>query len=237
MKHTISAVIPAFNEGDRIASAVESVKSILRRYEFGWDIIVVNDGSQDQTGKMAEELAIHDKAIRVIHNPQNRGLGYSLRVGINEAKGDYFFWFPGDNSIKRESLEPLFDVLGQREIVIGYMGNLNQRVLLRRCLSKIFTATMNFLFGLSVKYYNGPFIYPTRLVQSLKLSSRGHGIFSEILVRSIKSNHTYIEVPFVHNLETEKRSKALSLKNLLSIIEATFVLFRDIYFCQKPQGT
>jgi len=233
---TLSIIIPAYNEQDHVQDAIKSVTDIGKPYVNSYEVLVINDGSTDQTAQIVQRLANGHPEIRVIHNSQNRGLGYSLGAGFRAATKDYVMWFPGDNSVKKESLKPLLEQFGQADITVTYMSNLNERNFLRKHLSKTFTAFMNGLFGLNLKYFNGLFVYPVSLLKSMHFVSTGHAVFAELLIRSLKTGHSVDEVPFLHKVESESRSKALSIKNFASVSRTIFILFWDIYIRRKPLG-
>src|SRR5258706_9165531 len=78
----LSAVLPAFNEEENILVTVEAVRSAVEKVTGNFEIIVVNDGSLDRTGQIADALAREDSRVRVLHHPANRGYGAALRTGF-----------------------------------------------------------------------------------------------------------------------------------------------------------
>jgi glycosyltransferase involved in cell wall biosynthesis len=233
---SITVVVPAFNEEERIAGAIHSVKTLLSVYLADYEILVVDDGSQDKTSLIVEALAVHDPHLRLLCNEQNRGLGYSMQRGFQEAAKEYVMWFPGDNSADSSSLRPMLEAIGKADLIVGYMANIDQRIIVRRYLSKLYTWLVNHLFGLNLRYYNGIFIFPRRVVCDVRLAARGHDIFMELLVRNIKAGYHVWEVPFTHRVETERNSKAISFRNISNILRMMIVLLIDIYILNHILG-
>ena len=95
MKLTISLIIPALNEEAGLEPTVNKVIQALGEKFTDYEILIVNDGSQDKTGEIAERLAANNYHIRVFHNPKNLGLGYNYRRGVGLATKDYIGWVPG----------------------------------------------------------------------------------------------------------------------------------------------
>jgi glycosyltransferase involved in cell wall biosynthesis len=93
-----SIVVPAYNEGERLGASLEQMIQFLA--ERGWDaeILVVNDGSTDNTAAVADRYRKLHPAIRLIENPGNRGKGYSVRNGIRHARGEWLFFTDADLS-------------------------------------------------------------------------------------------------------------------------------------------
>ena len=149
------------------------------------------------------------------------------------ATKNYLTWFPGDHSIDKESMIPILAKIGQADIIVSYIGNPESRPLLRQIVSKTFVWLMNAIFHFRLRYYNGPTVYPVRLLKSLTLKSNGYEFYSEILIRSLRTGATYIEVPFIHKPDPQTRSKAFTLKNFISVMKTTVGLIKDVYFSNK----
>ena len=237
MKKSVSLIISAYNEEKNIQAAIESADDLMRNTTDDYELLVFNDGSQDQTGVIADRLAKTNRHIRVVHNPGNRGISYIARKGIEIASKDYVTWFPGDNGIDKESMKPVIKAIGSADIIVSYIANRQCRALGRRILSWTFTTSMNLIFGLRLKYYNGPTVYPTRLLKPLKMTSQGFEFFAELLIRFLKSGgYSYVEIPFfIPPTDPQGRSKAVSWKNVKSIWKTTNILIRDIYAPRMPK--
>ena len=95
---------------------------------------------------------------------------------------------------------------------------------------------MNFIFGLSLHYYNGPSIYAVDLVRKVSVQSYGYDFAAELLIRCLKLGSNYKQVPFIHRADNEQNSKALKLKNFVSVAKTLKLLITDIYFKKAPQG-
>ena len=83
-----SIVIPAYNEAARIRNALESVVGCVRQRGWSAEVVVVDDGSRDQTAEMVREFAAKAPEVRLLQNPGNRGKGYSVRNGILQSFGE-----------------------------------------------------------------------------------------------------------------------------------------------------
>ena len=236
MNKTLSIIISAYNEEENVQAALESAKEFLKGRIEDYELLVFNDGSSDQTGEIAKRLAKNDSRIRVIHNSPNKGLAYIAKEGFRIAQKNYITWFPGDNSIDGNSMIPFIDQIGRADIVVAYMANRQCRPLVRRILSVSFVMLINLLFGLKVKYYNGATVYPADFVKKVRIFSNGYDFFAELLVRSLKSGKTFKEVPFIHKYDPRAKSKAVSLRNFMSIVKTTGILIKDIYIRHKPCG-
>jgi len=115
-----SVVIPAFNESARIGGALAEVLRTLDEKGWNAEVIVVNDGSTDNTAAIIESFAARDPRVRLLHNGPNRGKGYSVRNGILHAAGNIIMFTDADLSSPMPEAERLFDAIRNgADVAIG----------------------------------------------------------------------------------------------------------------------
>jgi len=107
----LSIVIPAYNEALRLGSTLEKVRQYLESRSYTNELIVVDDGSTDQTGGLLEEMTRRYPAMRVLRNESNRGKGYSVRRGVLEAGGELVLFTDADLSAPIEETNKLLAAL------------------------------------------------------------------------------------------------------------------------------
>ena len=119
---TISAVLPAYNEEENIETAVKRVVDVLRSLAFrDWEVIVVDDGSADETGQIADRLAAEDPAhIRIFHHNPNRGYAEALKTGFTNARHQLIFYTDSDNQFDVSELNSLLPLIEVADIVNGF---------------------------------------------------------------------------------------------------------------------
>ena len=115
----LSIVVPAYNEERRLPGTLEQIRSHLAAQSFGWEAIIVDDGSADESATTVERMTAHDDRFRLIRNP-HAGKGYAVRTGVLEAKGDLVFMADADLSMPISEINK-FVPLAQDgiEVVIG----------------------------------------------------------------------------------------------------------------------
>lgn len=229
-KSSISIIIPALNEERNIKATVDEVLSAIGERFSSYEILIFNDGSSDNTGKVAEELARGNKSIKIIHNPVNMGLGYNYKRGVELAEKDYIMLVPGDNQILGDSIANIFGLIGKADMVIPYIENPGVRPLSRQATSKLFTLLMNFLFNLDLNYYNGVVVHKKDIIKSVPMSTGGFAYQAQVLTRLIKSGHSFVEVGMRIQEREYGSSKAFSLRNIISVLRSIKNLFWEIYF-------
>ncbi|MBI4372554.1 MAG: glycosyltransferase family 2 protein [Candidatus Omnitrophica bacterium] len=244
MKPSMSVVITALNEEGDLTSSVEAMLAILDDRFSSFEIIIINDGSTDRTPQIADRFSSENPHIRVVHHQKNMGLGYSIREGYDLATKDYVIWRSGDQGMRQESFDSMFNMIGQQDLIIPYINNPEFRPLSRRFVSRLYILILNAIFGLKLKCYNGSVIYPTRLSQAIRTSTLGFFFFSEMLISAVKGGATYVEVPTLHGQRIHGKSKAFSFKNVFEILSKALALAwhyrfhkaKKIVLSNKPQA-
>jgi len=149
-----SIVIPAYNESARIAAALDAVAACIRRRGWSAEVIVVDDGSRDQTAALVRDFAARAPEVRLLQNPGNRGKGYSVRHGLLEALGEVVMFTDADLSAPIEEAEGLFAAIAAgADIAIGsrWLERTRQTIrqpLYRQFFGRCFNAVTRGVMGL-----------------------------------------------------------------------------------------
>src|SRR5580700_11759478 len=101
---TYSIVIPAYNESERLGATLEKILAYVRQQGWDAEVIVVNDGSRDNTAGLVREFAEKNPIVRLVENPGNRGKGYSVRNGMLNARGEVVVFSDADLSSPIEEM-------------------------------------------------------------------------------------------------------------------------------------
>jgi len=113
-------IIPAYNEEARIKNTLEKIHSYLKNQDYTYEIIIVNDGSTDNTWALVNEIAQKIKEVRILKNEKNRGKGFTIKKGFLNAKGKYLLFTDADLSTPIEEVEKLISWLKKGyDIAIG----------------------------------------------------------------------------------------------------------------------
>ena len=152
-----SIVIPAYNERDRITSTLERILAYAGRHHWDAEVIVVNDGSRDETAEIVGKFAARNSMVRLLQNPGNRGKGYSVRNGMLHATGEILLFSDADLASPIEEAEKLFAAIaGGADIAIGSRwinaGLQTQRQPIhRQLMGRTFNILMRLVLGLGYK--------------------------------------------------------------------------------------
>jgi len=149
-EYAISFFCPAYNDEknieETVISAINFLKSVAREYE----VIVIDDGSSDATGEVADSLAKNLENVRVIHHLENKGYGAALRTGFKNSKYPIIIYTDGDHQFDITEFSKMLPLLKNYDCVIGFRINRADSAL-RLFQSKVYNFIINVLFGLKVK--------------------------------------------------------------------------------------
>ena len=229
-KPTLSVIIPALDEEANIAAAVQEVIQAIGDRFADYELLLFDDGSQDQTGRIMDELAAGNAHIRVTHNPQPRNVGGVYKQGLAMASFDYLTWVPGDNENPASALIGPFDAIGSADIVVPFTANPHVRTWRRRLASRVYVVLLNVLFGRRLKYYNGTAIYRTKDLRSITINTDSFAFQSEVLIKLLRAGRSYVEVGIEIQPRGGRNSKALRVANLINVFVSIGRLVREIHF-------
>lgn len=224
MKSSITLLILAYNEQKNLENTVHNCDIAAKDLFQDYELLICDDGSLDLTGDIAERLAAENPKVRVFHNKKNIGAGCSYLKGIRLARKKYVMWVPGDNEVAMNSIKNLLKHTGQTHLVISYIKNTTVRPLYRQIISTGFVKFMNLIFNLDLRHFLGIILCETKLVRKLKLTTTSSCVMAEIIIKLIKTGHTYKQVPII------ARKKRMSInifrpKNVFGLTKTVMYLF------------
>ena len=157
MSITYSIVIPAYNEGERLGATLEKVLACVNQRGWDTEVIVVNDGSRDNTAELVRAYAERDPRLRLVENPGNRGKGYSVRHGVLQARGDIIVFSDADLSSPIEEMPKLLEALAAgADIAVGSRWmqaelQSKRQSLARQLFGRVFNLLLRLILGLRFK--------------------------------------------------------------------------------------
>ena len=152
-----SIVLPAYNERERIAGTLDKILAYAAERRWNVEVIVVDDGSTDDTATIVSQYARKHPVLRLLENPGNRGKGFSVRNGMLHAKGDILLFSDADLSSPIEEADKLFAAMAQgADIAIGSRWvdrrlQIRRQPLHRRIFGRIFNLSLRLVLGLQFK--------------------------------------------------------------------------------------
>jgi dolichol-phosphate mannosyltransferase len=234
----VSVVVPMFNEQENVRPTLDRLTRALGSIPGTWEIIVVDDGSTDQTGKLAENYSRLNGWVRLISYPVNQGRGKALRVGFAHAQGRIVCTTDADLSYDEKYILQMVELLGQNpdvDLVVGSpytRGGKTEGVPLSRLLlSKWGNRILGFAMKGGLSTVTGVLrAYRRECIDSLELESDGKEIHLEILSKALAMGYKVRELPTALKARTKGKSKfrfrATAASHLIfSFFERPIILF------------
>lgn len=202
----VSCIMPAFNERDGIRAAVAQMRQAAADLTSDFEIIVVDDGSNDGTDRVLAEIA-DDDALRVVTLPTNLGYGRALRVGFAAASHPLIFFMDSDGQFDPLDLRRLLALSEEADMVVGYrVGRCDGR--LRSLLSGGYNAMVRRVFDIDARDVNCAFkLFRREALAQLALSADGYAINAEMLARARTLGLRVREVGVAHRPRLTGESK------------------------------
>jgi glycosyltransferase involved in cell wall biosynthesis len=182
---TISGVLPAYNEEENIEVATRRMAEVFGSLGFkDWEVIIVDDGSADTTGAIADRLAAEDPHVRVIHHNPNLGYAEALKAGFTSAKHRLIFYTDSDNQFDVKELGSILPLIEDCDLVCGF------RIyrfdpLTRLVLSWGFNLIVRIVFGIKVRDIDCSFkLFRREVFEKVTIESKKFFVDAEVLAKA-----------------------------------------------------
>ncbi|HTL48574.1 MAG TPA: glycosyltransferase family 2 protein, partial [Verrucomicrobiae bacterium] len=200
----ITFIIPVYNEELNIKGVFRDVYEVLERHpEWNWELIVVEDGSRDNTKSVLEELGRQYPRTQFIFHPENKGYCQSMRDGMAKARGRYLMYIGADEEFDCSEIpsfvEPLLATGDKHaDVILGVRWQRNAYKLHRFFISVIYIFLLNAMFKLRVNDYNWSQAWSRDLIQSIEMRSKSLFMLPEIIIKAHDLGFKIKEVPSNH---------------------------------------
>src|SRR6188508_1854238 len=225
----LSIFFPAYNDSGTIASLVITALRTARKLTPDHEVIVVNDGSADNTAEILDELARTYPAVRIVHHEQNRGYGGALRTGFATATRELVFYTDGDGQYDPSEMEVLWRRFDDSvDLVNGYKISRSDP-LHRIVIGRIYHHTVKILFGLKVRDVDCDFRLLRRtMFDRIRLEKNSGVICLEMMKKIHDAGFRIVEVPVHHYHRAFGRSQFFNFRRIfktgIDVLRLWFVL-------------
>lgn len=191
----LSILIPAYNEQAGLAGAVRQVLAKTEEMGISAEVIVVDDGSTDGTGAVADVLAAGDARVRAIHHPANRGIGGGFVTGVAAADGEWLILIPADLAIDLEELRTYLAAADVADLVVGVCPVRSDYAAFRRLVSWANVVLIQRLFGMPQHQFNYISMYRVALLRRIGIEYwHSAFFFAEAIIKAQRLGARIVEV-------------------------------------------
>lgn len=212
---SLSVFFPCFNEAANLPVLIDAASQVIPELAKEYELIIVNDGSTDQTKQVAARLIKKYDRVRLVNHDENKGYGAALQTGFKQSQYDWIFYTDGDNQFDISELANFLPFTDKHQAIIGYR---KKRVegFKREIYAIMLKFFVDLVFRLHVKDIDCAFkLLKADLVKDLDLLSSGGFISSEFLYRLKKKGLEFKQLPVTHLPRKHGQSTGSNFKVLV----------------------
>jgi len=230
----LSIIIPAYNEGKRIGGTLEKIFSFMKTKGYDYEVLVVDDGSDDDTVSISEKSALASKKrLKVVKNGTNLGKGFSVKNGIANSSGEYVLFSDADMSTPIEEVDKLFGALsGGYDIAIGSRDVASSAVKLHQ---PFYRETMGKIFNVLVRRFVIDGLCDTQCGFKLFKGDAARKIAGELKINGFcfDVEMLYIAKKKGYNIKEVGVEWYNSPQSKVSPVRSSFSMFKDLVRIRK----
>lgn len=218
---SLSVVIPAYNEGDNLTHLVKETLTDAGKITHDFEIIVVNDGSSDNTAIVADALAKVYKRVIVIHHIKNQGLSRAFMTGIEACRKDIILYIEGDGQQPLKDQHQVLEKIKSADVVLGVRSYRFDYGLFRKSLSYGFLFLLRLFFNLTYKDVGWSQAYRRKIFDIIKLKSTSPFFCAELVVKAKRNGFIIKEAPVLYR---PRKIGSTNYGNILTAVK----MFREM---------
>jgi glycosyltransferase involved in cell wall biosynthesis len=232
---SLSVFFPCYNEVANVEKTTRAAHAAVTQITDDFEIIIVDDGSKDRTGEIADRLAAELPNVRAVHNRPNLGYGGALQRGFREARKEYVFYTDGDGQFRFDEIPKLLPLMKDYDIISGYRLD-RKDPLIRKINAFCWTTLVNLVFGLWLKDIDCSYkLYPRKLFDEIQMKSMGALIDAEVLARARYRGYRIGQIGVHHYPRLAGEQTGANLRVILRAFKELFKLYLDIRHDRKTK--
>ncbi len=225
---SLSVFFPCYNESANVVNVTDKALTVLKGLGIDFEIIIVNDGSSDNTAAVADKLVLNDEHIKVVHHDKNRGYGAALQSGFGAASKEFVFYTDGDGQFDIAEMPLLLPLMNDCDIVSCYRIK-RQDNLLRKINAFCWGTLVCCLFRMKLRDIDCAFkLFRRKIFDDIKMQSTGALIDTEILARAKRKGYRIIQKGVHHYPRTAGEQTGANISVVLRAFKELFKLYKEI---------
>jgi len=225
---SISLMFPLYNDKSTVELMIRKSSSILKKLKKKYEIIIVDDGCPENSGKLALKIAKKFSNIKIFFHKKNLGYGAALKTGLKKCKNDWIFMIDGDAEYDVNDLPRLLKVSKNYDLVITYRYK-KKYTTYRIIISWVYNAILRLIFNIKFRDIStGSRLVSKKLIRRIKLKSNSPFMGAELAIKTELSGYKVGEIGIHTYPRTFGTGASVSLKNILLTIRDMLLLFFKI---------
>ena len=227
---SLSVFIFAYNEEGCLKDFVIEMSDVLKSLGNTYEILIIDDGSTDATGIIADQLSKDMDKVFVIHHGINLGLGSVYKTAFSAANMDLVTFFCADGQFPASIIKLFMPLMNEYDMVLGYLPDRNDSPL-SKMLSSIEKRLLRFLFGYMPRF-QGIAMFHRRLLSEIRVISKGGRawtILMEFIIRVSRAGYKIMSIPTNMRLRKIGKSKVNNISTIMANLRQAFILRLHYY--------
>ncbi len=234
MSESISVFFPAYNDARSIGKLVADAQKILEKLTNDFEIIVVNDGSADETAEVLRELQKKHEKLRVVKHETNRGYGAALQSGFRAARKDLIFYTDGDGQYDVGELALLFEKLDAKTDVVNGYKIRRADGKRRKYVGESYNKMAHFFFDLPIRDVDCDFrLIRKSALENINLTSVSGGICVELVYKLTRKGCNFTEIAVNHYTRPYGKSQFFTFARIAKTLADFFSLWLKLVILKK----
>jgi glycosyltransferase involved in cell wall biosynthesis len=232
----LSCFFPAFNEGANIGAVLDEALATLPRFAESFEVIVVDDGSSDDTAAIVREYAMRHPEVRLVSHERNLGYGEALQSGLKASRGRVVFFTDGDRQFRLEDIARLLPAFETADLVAGFRIDRSDPWY-RMAVARVYHWALRAVYGIRFHDVDCAFKLIRREVLDAvldKLESRSAFISPELLIRARLAGFRTVEVGVPHYPRVAGKAKGVTFQVVMRTLQEMRTLRAHL---RRPAGT
>ncbi len=195
MSPRLTVFIPAYNEAANLEHCVQVLQAKLGELGVDAELLIVDDGSRDGSGELADSLAARASNLRVIHHAANQGMGAAFVTAEAAARGEWMILIPADLALDPDELRHYLAAAPQADVVVGLCSDRVDYTWVRRLISWANIRLVQTLFGMRIRQFQYISMYRTAVLRQIEIEYWHSAFFlAEILIKAKELGCRLVEV-------------------------------------------
>jgi glycosyltransferase involved in cell wall biosynthesis len=213
VKPFLTVFVPAYNEAGSLPGCVQAVLAQMEALGVEVEILIVDDASRDETGPLADELAVQEGRVRVIHHTANLGIGGAFMTALQQAHGEWLILIPADLAIEPSELHRYLSAAPQADVVVGVRSDLSDYNLARKLVHETNIFLVRHLFHMPLRQFQYISMYRMDALRSMTIEYWRSAFFlAEILIKAQSLGYRLVEVEVLYAPRITGRATGAKLK-------------------------
>lgn len=224
---SLTVVIPAYNEDEIIISSVEQTLSAVEALGIDHEVIIVNDGSADNTLQLIQQELPNWKHTSVVDRERNGGFGAAVMSGIKAATKEFIICIPVDSPMETETLQKFVEVAPSTDVIASYRIKRVGYTVRMAINSWMYHKMVSAIFSMDLKDYNWIHLYRRSIFDKVSFSAKGIFMLAEVLIEANKHNYNISEIPVEQKQRITGVAASAKLSSILFVLKEMLAYYTN----------